>query len=237
MDRVAGPSAGMFVDRLVLAKRRAGRQVRHRHRDQGAGRRQSQDHRVLRLRLRFHARAGPESQFAVAEVQRQDLHARDRFRARWLRGCSACARKPRILRAAAASSRSSANSSRTQVVAPGSPQAATLMDDVMMSVPYGFLRAASAASDTQGDVAKPMGGKKYTVLSFTAATKLRSAATSTIRTCLSGWKPRSTTTCSATFRSRPRSCDYKDFGGVKFPTSHRPEAGRLPGTGSQLSPT
>src|SRR5437762_1433047 len=52
----------------------------------------------------------------------------------------------------------------------GSPQAAALMDDVMMSVPYGFLRAAAAASDTKV-TSKTISGKKYTVLTFTALNK------------------------------------------------------------------
>ena len=37
---------------------------------------------------------------------------------------------------------------QTQAIAPGSPQVAALADDLAMSLPYGFLRAAASAHDT-----------------------------------------------------------------------------------------
>src|SRR5215831_4720187 len=50
------------------------------------------------------------------------------------------------------------------------PSGPALWDDLMMSVPYGFLKAAAAAKDV---TAKPetIKGKKYTVITFTAANK------------------------------------------------------------------
>src|SRR5690242_20794869 len=57
-----------------------------------------------------------------------------------------------------------------QVVPSGSPLAVTLPDDLMMSVPYGFLRVASSAKDATVK-SQNKGGKKYTVISFTALNK------------------------------------------------------------------
>ena len=59
---------------------------------------------------------------------------------------------------------------QTQVIAAGSPQAATLQDDLMMTLPYSFLKSAAAAKDATVKT-QSMGGKKYTVLSFTGPNK------------------------------------------------------------------
>src|ERR1700687_2863894 len=59
---------------------------------------------------------------------------------------------------------------QTQVVAAGSPQAATLPDELMMTVPYAFLRSAAAAKDTKVK-SQTLGGKKYTVVTVTALNK------------------------------------------------------------------
>ena len=42
---------------------------------------------------------------------------------------------------------------QNQVVAAGSPQAASLQDELMMTLPYSFLRSAAAASDAGGEIA------------------------------------------------------------------------------------
>jgi hypothetical protein len=47
---------------------------------------------------------------------------------------------------------------QTQVIAAGSPQAATLQDELMMTVPYSFLRAAAKAPDATVK-SQSMGGK------------------------------------------------------------------------------
>ena len=59
---------------------------------------------------------------------------------------------------------------QNQVIAAGSPQAATLQDELMMTLPYSFLKSAGAAKDTMVK-SQSMGGKKYTVLSFTGPNK------------------------------------------------------------------
>src|SRR5882724_8484769 len=59
---------------------------------------------------------------------------------------------------------------QNQIVAAGSPQAAGLKDDLMMLVPYGFLRSAAAAGDATVKSQKS-GGKQYTVISFTGSNK------------------------------------------------------------------
>src|SRR5712691_7405417 len=59
---------------------------------------------------------------------------------------------------------------QNQVVAPGSTAAAALPDELMMLVPYSFLRSAAAASDLSV-MAGSLEGKKYTVLAFTTINK------------------------------------------------------------------
>ena len=59
---------------------------------------------------------------------------------------------------------------QTQIVAPGSTAAAALPDELMMLTPFSFLRSAAAASDLSVK-SRSMGGKKYTVLTFTALNK------------------------------------------------------------------
>src|SRR5580692_4329814 len=59
---------------------------------------------------------------------------------------------------------------QNQVVAAGSPQAGALRDELMMTLPYSFLRTAAAASEATVKM-QSMGGKKYTVVSFTGSNK------------------------------------------------------------------
>ncbi|MGD1098399.1 MAG: hypothetical protein ABSB35_41260, partial [Bryobacteraceae bacterium] len=59
---------------------------------------------------------------------------------------------------------------QNQIIVPGSPLAAGLTDDLTMSLPYGFLRAAAASGDATVR-AQSMGGKKYTVVTFTGGNK------------------------------------------------------------------
>ena len=106
---------------------------------------------------------------------------------------------------------------QNQVVAAGSPQAATLWDDLMMSVPYGFLKAAAAAKDTMVG-SKSMGGKKYTVLSFTAVNKAPASGYLNADGVLERVETKIDNTVLGDIVFETAFADYKDFGGLKFPT-------------------
>ena len=105
---------------------------------------------------------------------------------------------------------------QTQVIAAGSPQAATLPDDLMMSVPYGFLRSAAAAKDAAVK-SQTVGGKKYTVLSFTALNKAPVSGYLNDQNILERVETKIDNTVLGDTAFETTFSDYKDFGGVKFP--------------------
>lgn len=106
---------------------------------------------------------------------------------------------------------------QTQVIAPGSPQAATLSDELMMTVPYGFLKAAASARDAAVK-SQAIGGKKYTVLSFTAMNKAPVSGYLNDQNILERVETRIDNTVLGDMPYETTFADYKDFGGVKFPT-------------------
>ncbi|MBZ5631766.1 MAG: MBL fold metallo-hydrolase [Acidobacteriia bacterium] len=116
---------------------------------------------------------------------------------------------------------------QNQVVAPGSPQAATLMDDLMMSVPYGFLRAASAAPDTKV-TSKTVGGKKYSVLTFTALNKAPASGYLNNQGILERVETKIDNNVLGDIPFETTFDGYKDFGGVKFPTHIVQKQGGFP---------
>lgn len=114
-----------------------------------------------------------------------------------------------------------------QAVPAGSSQAATLPDDLMMSAPSGFLRAAASAKDASVK-SQSKGGKKYTVISFTALNKapvhgylndqgILERVETTIDNTVLGDIPFETT-----------FTDYKDFSGLKFPAHIVQKQGGFP---------
>src|SRR5882724_10435541 len=104
-----------------------------------------------------------------------------------------------------------------QVVAAGSPQVAALRDELMMTLPYSFLRSAAAASDVTVK-SQTVGGKKYTVLSFTGQNK------ATVRGYVNGdnvvekVETKIDNNVLGDIPFETAFSDYKDFSGVKFPT-------------------
>jgi glyoxylase-like metal-dependent hydrolase (beta-lactamase superfamily II) len=106
---------------------------------------------------------------------------------------------------------------QNQVIAAGSPQAATLWDDLMMSVPYGFLKAAAAAKDTTVS-SKSMGGKKYTVVTFTALNKAPAMGYLNSDNMLEKVETKIDNTVLGDIVFETAFTDYKDFAGLKFPT-------------------
>jgi glyoxylase-like metal-dependent hydrolase (beta-lactamase superfamily II) len=105
---------------------------------------------------------------------------------------------------------------QTQLVAAGSPQAPALRDELMMTLPYGFLKSAAVSSDATVKT-QAIGGKKYTVLSFTGANK------ATVRGYLNGEnllekvETKIDNNVLGDIPFETSFSDYKDFGGLKFP--------------------
>ena len=106
---------------------------------------------------------------------------------------------------------------QNQVVAAGSPQAATLWDDLMMSVPYGFLKAAAAARDTTAK-SQTMGGKKYTVVTFTALNKAPVSGFLNDQNVLERVETKIDNNVLGDIPFETAFTDYKEFSGLKFPT-------------------
>lgn len=101
---------------------------------------------------------------------------------------------------------------QTQVVA--GPAAS---DDLMMTLPYGFLRSAAAASDASVK-SQTMGGKKYTVLSFTGSNKAAVRGYLNSDGLLERVETKIDNNVLGDIPFETAFSDYKDFGGVKFPT-------------------
>jgi len=116
---------------------------------------------------------------------------------------------------------------QNQLVAAGSPPAATLMDDLMMSVPYAFLRAASAASDVKV-TSKTVSGKKYTVLTFTALNKAPASGYLNSQGILERVETKIDNNVLGDIPFETIFDNYKDFGGVKFPTHIVQKQGGFP---------
>jgi len=90
-------------------------------------------------------------------------------------------------------------------------------DDLIMAVPYGFLRFAAAARDTAVR-SQTISGKKYTVLSFTAMNKAPVSGYLNDQNILERVETKIDNTVLGDISFETTFTDYKDFGGVKFPT-------------------
>ena len=106
---------------------------------------------------------------------------------------------------------------QSQVVVAGSPQTADLADELTMGLPYGFLRAAAAANDTTVKVRK-IGGKVYTVVSFTGTNKAPVEGYLNSDNLLEKVETKIDNTALGDIPFETTFSDYKDFGQVKFPT-------------------
>ena len=106
---------------------------------------------------------------------------------------------------------------QNQVVAAGSPQAASLRDELMMTLPYSFLRSAAAAGDATVK-SQTMGGKKYTVLSFTGQNKAAVRGYLNSDDLVEKVETKIDNNVLGDIPFETAFSDYKDFGGVKFPT-------------------
>jgi glyoxylase-like metal-dependent hydrolase (beta-lactamase superfamily II) len=106
---------------------------------------------------------------------------------------------------------------QNQVVAAGSPQAGALRDELMMTLPYSFMRTAAAASDAAVKT-QSMGGKKYTVVSFTGSNKAMVRGYLNGDNLLEKVETKIDNNVLGDIPFETAFSDYKDFGGVKFPT-------------------
>ena len=116
---------------------------------------------------------------------------------------------------------------QTQLVAPGSPQAAGLQDELMMMLPYGFLKSAASAGDASVK-AQSSGGKKYTVVSFTAPNKAAVRGYLNDQNVLEKVETKIDNTVLGDIPFETSFTDYKDFNGVKFPTHILQKQGGYP---------
>lgn len=109
---------------------------------------------------------------------------------------------------------------QTQIVAAGSPPAATLYDDLMMSLPCGFMKAAAAAKDTKTG-SQAVAGKKYTTITFTAGGTSGSHGVTTGFVGSDGMldmvRTKIDNTVLGDIPFETDYMDYKDFSGMKFP--------------------
>jgi glyoxylase-like metal-dependent hydrolase (beta-lactamase superfamily II) len=103
---------------------------------------------------------------------------------------------------------------RQDQVAPRGP---ALWDDLMMSVPYGFLKAAASAKDTSAR-SQAAGGKKYTVVTFTAVNKAPVSGYINEQNVLEKVETKIDNTVLGDIPFETAFVDYKDFSGLKFPT-------------------
>ena len=113
------------------------------------------------------------------------------------------------------------------VQAAGSPQAAGLQDDLAMTLPYSFLRSAAAASDSKVK-SQTMNGKKYTVISFTAGNKAMMSGYFNGDNLLEKAETKIDNNVLGDIPYETSFSDYKDFGGVKFPTHIVQKQGGFP---------
>jgi len=107
------------------------------------------------------------------------------------------------------------------------PSGPALWDDLMMSVPYGFLKAAAVAKDTAAKT-QTIAGKKYTVITFTAANKAPASGYINGDNLVERVETKIDNNVLGDIPFETTFGDYKDFGGLKFPTHILQKQGGYP---------
>ena len=115
---------------------------------------------------------------------------------------------------------------QTQVVSVGSPQAAMLPDELMMTVPYSFLRSAAARNATAKT--QTVGGRKFTVVSFTALNNAPVSGYLNDQNVLERVETKIDNNVLGDIPFEATFADYKEFGGVKFPAHILQKQGGYP---------
>lgn len=116
---------------------------------------------------------------------------------------------------------------QNQIVAAGSPQAAGLQDELMMLLPYSFLRSAAAAKDSSIR-SQSQGGKKYTLITFTAPNKALTSGYLNDQNLLERVETKIDNNVLGDMVFETAFSDYKDFAGLKFPTHIVQKQGGFP---------
>jgi glyoxylase-like metal-dependent hydrolase (beta-lactamase superfamily II) len=105
---------------------------------------------------------------------------------------------------------------QVQVVAAGSPTAGSLADELSVTLPQAFVKAATVAKDT---VAKSgtREGKRYTIIEFTAGNQARTRGWVNERFLIETVETTVDHPVLGDTLYQADFTDYRDFGGVKFP--------------------
>jgi glyoxylase-like metal-dependent hydrolase (beta-lactamase superfamily II) len=105
---------------------------------------------------------------------------------------------------------------QTQVVAAGTPAAATVSDDLALQLPQAFIRAAVAAKDTAAK-AETKNGKTYQVVSFTALNKATTRGWINSDGLVERVETKIDNPALGDIVYEVAYENYKDFNGIKFP--------------------
>jgi glyoxylase-like metal-dependent hydrolase (beta-lactamase superfamily II) len=116
---------------------------------------------------------------------------------------------------------------QTQVVAAGTPAAATLADDLALQLPQAFVRAAAAAKDTAVK-AETSNGKSYQVVSYTAGNKATTRGWINGDGLIERVETKIDNPALGDIAYEVAYENYKDFNGVKFPAHIVQQQGGYP---------
>lgn len=106
---------------------------------------------------------------------------------------------------------------QTQIVAAGTPAAATLPDDLAVTLPQAFLKVASDAADASVKK-ETVNGKHYQVVSFTAGNKATTKGWINDQHLVERVSTKIDNPVLGDIVYQASFSDYRDFNGVKFPT-------------------
>lgn len=116
---------------------------------------------------------------------------------------------------------------QTQVVTVASPNAASLPNELAVTLPQAFLKAAATASDLTARQARE-GGRRYTVLSFTALNQARTRGWIDAQGEVARVETSIDNPVLGDTLYRADFSDYRDFGGIRFPGHIVQQAGGYP---------
>ncbi|MES1196864.1 MAG: MBL fold metallo-hydrolase, partial [Steroidobacter sp.] len=105
---------------------------------------------------------------------------------------------------------------QTQVIAAGTPAAATLADDLAVTIPQAFIKVAGDAADVAAR-SDTVNGKHYQVISFTAGNKATTRGWINDQHLLERVSTKIDNPVLGDIVYEASFSDYHDFNGVKFP--------------------
>ena len=116
---------------------------------------------------------------------------------------------------------------QTQVVTVASPTAASLQNELAVTLPQAFLKAAAAAGDLSLKQAT-LGGKHYAVLSFTALNKAKTSGWIDEQDLVERVETHIDNPVLGDTLYQASFSDYRDFNGLQFPAHIEQSAGGFP---------